>query len=84
MDVVLNDSTIVEYKSWSWYAKTYQDPELLQRILRDILRQVRAYIDYQNAQGIKAPIKIVFESNTGMPEWFRQAIEAAGAIVEVP
>jgi len=83
-DVILTDGTIIEYKSWNWYADTYKDPVLLQRIQQKLLDQIQDYVAFQTAQGVDAPIKIVFESADGMPETFKQALEDLGAIVEVP
>jgi len=49
-----------------------------------LLDQIQDYVAFQTAQGVDAPIKIVFESADGMPETFKQALEDLGAIVEVP
>ncbi len=82
-DLILTDGTIIDYKSWNWYAKTYQTPNRLQDIINKTVSQMNKYKLYQIDNEITGPIKLVFESLDGMPDAFKKSMEVLNIIIEV-
>jgi RHS repeat-associated protein len=76
IDFVTRGNVFVNVKNYDWSDPFFQQEFGMQRAIDDFLRQAGDYVQY-GASGVK----FVFKG--GVPDAVRQALEAAGVIVEV-
>lgn len=77
IDVFLKDGTVVDLKSYNWYA--YKRPGLLDKVIEKLKKQV------ERDKGLYPNRKIVFDFNSEsgpVPDAIRQALENLGVTVE--
>ena len=72
IDVVLKDGTFIELKNYDW---SKYSPGQIASIIEDFLDQLRIYLDHADI------VEFVFKG--GVPDFVRQELVDAGAIVRV-